>query len=373
MPPSNSLFARTVTGWVARYTVALSSLAIALGLGRVLSPFCGNLAPYALSFMALVLSSLYCGVGPSVAATILDLSGLKFWFIAPTHTFQLLTLKSALEMATVLLVSAGVIAMGEIRHREYEALRRKQGNLEDRVQHRTAELEKANQSLRELTARLMQLQDEERRRIARELHDSVGQILAALTMNLTTVSADIEKLVQTGKIVSDSLALAQEMHKEVRTVSYLLHPPLLDESGLASALRWYVEGFSERSKIKVQLEIPDEFGRLPQEMETAIFRTVQECLTNIHHHSGSAVAAIRITRSADEIRLNVEDRGTGIPSDKLQEVMSAATPGVGVRGMRERMRQLGGSLELRSNASGTSVEAWLPTPSSVLATSEVAA
>ena len=207
----------------------------------------------------------------------------------------------------------------------------------------------------------MQLQDQERRRIARELHDSVGQTLAALTMNLTTISADIERLDQTAKRVSDSLVLAQEMNKEVRTVSYLLHPPLLDESGLASALRWYVDGFSKRSNIQVELHVPEDFGRLPQEMETALFRTVQECLTNVHRHSGSAVATIQVDRTPDEIRLTVKDGGTGIPPEKLDGVTNGGTPGVGIGGMRERMRQLGGALVLQSNQNGTTVEARLPT------------
>jgi signal transduction histidine kinase len=271
-------------------------------------------------------------------------------------------LKPILGMLVLFAAFAAVTVMGEVRRRENHALRRDYGKLEDRVRERTAELDTANQGLRELTARLMQLQDEERRRIARELHDSIGQTLAALTMNLTTVSVDIERLGQTAKTVADSLTLAQEMNKEIRTVSYLLHPPLLDESGLVPALRWYVEGFSERSKIRVELEIGEDFGRIPQEMETAVFRIVQECLTNIHRHSGSQVARICLGRSGKAVRLRVEDRGSGITPEKLNEVTSNGAPGVGIRGMRERMRQLGGSLDLQADESGTTVEAWLPLP-----------
>jgi signal transduction histidine kinase len=260
----------------------------------------------------------------------------------------------------LLIVSAAIIAMGEERRRENEVLHGAQGALEDRVKKRTAELDTANLGLRDLTARLMQLQDEERRRIARELHDSIGQTLAALTMNLTTVGSDIERLGQTAKTVSDSLELAQEMHREVRTVSYLLHPPLLDELGLESALRWYVEGFVERSKIQVELDMPEAFGRVPHDMETALFRTVQECLTNVHRHSGSVVATVRLARTPEGIRLNVEDRGAGISPEKVDEISSNGTVGVGIRGMRERMRQLGGSLEVQSSAGGTVVEARLP-------------
>jgi signal transduction histidine kinase len=351
--------------------MALLALLIALALGRVLGPLLGDFVAYGLGFLALAFTAWYCGVGPSVVVSVLLLTAFKLWLSAPAHSFRMTAPSSFLSVLALVVVAAAVVVMGETRRRENEALRRAQGELEDRVKERTFELGIANQGLRELTARLMQLQDEERRRIARELHDSVGQTLAALTMNLTTVRADIERLSQTAKTVSDSLGLAQDMNKEVRTVSYLLHPPLLDESGLVSALRWYVEGFSERSKIQVTLEIPEDFGRLPQEVETALFRTVQECLTNIHRHSGSAVAAIRLTRAADEIRLKVEDRGVGIQGEKLTAVTSNGPPGVGIRGMRERMRQLGGSLDLQSSGSGTTVQARLPiTKSSALAASE---
>jgi len=162
----------------------------------------------------------------------------------------------------------------------------------------------------------MQFQDDERRRIARELHDSVGQSLAALIMNLNTVGTDIDRLSQTAKAVSASVVLTQEMNKEVRTVSYLLHPPLLDEAGLASALRWYAEGFPQRSKINVEFELAEDFGRLPQDWEIAIFRTVQECLTNIHRYSGSPVARIRLARSDSQLCLEVQDKGIGIPPEK---------------------------------------------------------
>jgi signal transduction histidine kinase len=185
-------------------------------------------------------------------------------------------------------------------------------------------------------------------------------MLAALGMNLGAVGTDIERLVKTANTVNDSAALVQELSREVRTISHLLHPPLLDEAGLASALRWYVEGFAERSKIKVDLEIPADFERLGRESETAIFRTVQECLTNIHRHSQSPTARIRIAASDGHVCVEVEDRGKGIPPEKQSEMASTGTPGVGVRGMRERLRQLGGSLEIHSNGKGTLIMARLP-------------
>src|SRR5258708_28140363 len=181
-----------------------------------------------------------------------------------------------------------------------------------------------------------------------------------LGMNLAAVGTDIERLGETANTVNDSAALVQELSREVRTISHLLHPPLLDEAGLASALHWYVEGFAERSKIKVDLEIPADFKRLERESETAIFRTVQECLTNIHRHSDSPTARIRVIVSDGHVCVEVEDRGRGIPAEKQFEMASTGTPGVGIRGMRERLRQLGRSLDIHSHGTGTLIMARLP-------------
>jgi signal transduction histidine kinase len=174
------------------------------------------------------------------------------------------------------------------------------------------------------------------------------------------VGTDIERLTKTANTVNDSAALVQELSQEVRTISHLLHPPLLDEAGLASALRWYIDGFAQRSKIKVDLEVPSDFERLERESETAIFRTVQESLTNIHRHSESSTARIRITSSDGQVCVEIEDRGKGIPPEKQFEMASTGTPGVGIRGMRERLRQLGGSLDIHSNGKGTLIVARLP-------------
>jgi signal transduction histidine kinase len=170
----------------------------------------------------------------------------------------------------------------------------------------------------------------------------------------------VERLSTVAVALTDSENLVRDMSKEVRTISHLLHPPLLDEAGLASALRWCVDGFAQRSRIKVDLDMPDDFGRLPSEMETAIFRVVQECLTNIHRHSGSPVAKIVLRQRHDEILIEISDQGKGIPAEKLEEMASSGTPGVGVRGMRERLRQLGGTLEIQSNSGGTTVTVRLP-------------
>lgn len=221
----------------------------------------------------------------------------------------------------------------------------------------------AEENLRELSARLLQLQDEERRRIARELHDSTGQMLAALNMNLIPVAENAHGLdPEVRKAIDESLQIVKELSNEVRTMSHLLHPPLLDEAGLLSALRWYLEGFSERSKIRVQLQMPDEIGRLPRDLETAVFRIVQECLTNVHRHAASPTVSVCISRTPGEVRVEITDEGKGIPPEKRAELDLPGKAGVGLRGMRERVRQLGGRLEIQSreDRSGTVVIARLP-------------
>jgi PAS domain S-box-containing protein len=226
------------------------------------------------------------------------------------------------------------------------------------------ERKRAEERLRLLSGQLLHLQDQERRRIARELHDSAGQILAALGMNLSLVESENGNIAPcAAKAIQESVGLVQELSRELRTISHLLHPPLLDEVGLASGLRSYLDGFTERSKIRVDLELPEDLGRLPQDLETAIFRIVQECLTNIHRHSESPVASIRISRSDRQISLEVEDRGKGVPPEKREAMDSGSMPGVGIRGMRERLRQLGGSLEINSDDRGTIVVARLPVAS----------
>jgi PAS domain S-box-containing protein len=246
------------------------------------------------------------------------------------------------------------------RKQAEEELRVIRADLEQRVQERTAELNQANQNLRDLSARLLHIRDQEARRLARELHDSVGQLVAAISMNTGKVRAQIHKLDESGaQAVEENFVLVQQISAEIRTLSHLLHPPLLDELGLASALRWYVEEFSQRSQIKVAMEIPAELGRLPTEVETAIFRITQECLTNIHRHSASKTASIRLHAEPGSLILEARDSGKGIPSDKLRPG-SYGLSGVGFRGMVERLRYLGGNLTVHSDTKGTVVTATLP-------------
>jgi signal transduction histidine kinase len=238
-----------------------------------------------------------------------------------------------------------------------QELKRAHDELELRVQKRTKQLAERNAEIRELTGRLLRLQDEERRRLARELHDSTGQMLTAMKMILSRLNAE-GKGTQSDSLVGQAIAINDDMSKQLRTMSYLLHPPLLDEIGLSSALHWYTEGFSQRSDINVDLEISPDFGRLPTDMEIALFRVVQECLTNVHRHSASPTAKIRLVRLADNVRLEITDSGHGISPDRLHA--GAVVPGIGIMGIEERVRQFGGDFSVNSSPKGTTVVATLP-------------
>jgi PAS domain S-box-containing protein len=234
--------------------------------------------------------------------------------------------------------------------------------LESQVQSQTAEVVKQSEELQSLSFSLLKAQDDERRHLARELHDSAGQLLAVLAMNLSRIVRNAkERDPQLAKSVEEAEALVQQLTTDIRTTSYLLHPPLLDENGLSSALGWYIEGLQKRSGLHIQLTISEAVGRLPSDMELVVFRLVQECLTNIHRHSGSKTAAIRIDRGAKDISVHVQDQGRGIPPEKLAEIYSQGS-GVGVRGMRERVRQFRGELHIHSDNSGTRISATIPVP-----------
>jgi signal transduction histidine kinase len=357
---SRSLSARITENTPLRYALAILAVLTALLLSSGLHFFGGGRAVYVLLFPAIAFSAWYCGAAPSVLAIAVALVGTTYELLRQGNSLRVPTPGEWIGIAAFVFSCAVVVIMGESRRRQNVALRNEQEELEKKVRERTADLDIVNQNLRELSARLLQLQDDERRRIARELHDSVGQMLAALSMNLATVRSDFERLAKSAAALNDSESLVREMSTEVRTISHLLHPPLLDEAGLSSALRWYTDGFAQRSGINVDLGPLDDLGRLPIELETAIFRMVQECLTNIHRHSESATAKIRVRQHDRQIVVEVEDEGKGIPPEKREEMASSGTPGVGIRGMRERIRQLGGTLEIHSNGAGTIVAAQLP-------------
>lgn len=250
------------------------------------------------------------------------------------------------------------------RHRQYEirnhleqrrqaeqALRRAHDALESLVEERTA-------ALRVLSTRLIRVQDDERRRVARELHDGLGQYLVAAKMSLDVLS---RKLQNATSQFQDVQHLVERAITETRTLSHLLHPPLLDEAGFASAARWYVEGFGNRSGIKSSLEVPDNLPRLAPDIETALFRILQEALTNVHRHARSKAVDVRLTVDGTYAKLTIKDAGRGIPKDLLDRFAQSGTNvGVGLAGIRERIKELGGVFEIQSDGHGTVLSAVIP-------------
>ncbi len=245
-----------------------------------------------------------------------------------------------------------------------ENFRKLAQTLDAEVRARTRELEEQSNQVRELSWRLLTTQNEERRHIARELHDSAGQTLTVLGISLAQLAQktgrNAPELATETEQIQETV---QQLHREIRTASYLLHPPLLDETGLYSAISWYLEGLQERSGLEVQLDVPKEFGRLPHDMELLIFRLVQECLTNIHRHSESKTASIRIAREPNQIALVIRDQGKGMSAARLAEIQSGRS-GVGIGGMRERLRQFEGIMKIESDSSGTRIFATIPLPKS---------
>jgi len=250
-------------------------------------------------------------------------------------------------------------------------------SLESQVQLRTQELQARNtefaqqaEQLRELSNRIQHTQDQERRRIARDLHDSAGQVVTALGMHLASITQGAAEP-EVRKAAEESHEMVHQLGKEIRTVSYLLHPPLLDENGLPEALRWYTEGLIQRSGLKIVLDISTDFGRLPDAIEMAMFRIVQECLTNIHRHSGAKTATIRLAHDVSTVVLEIRDDGSGITKDALAAILTQRS-GVGITGMRERVRHLRGNLDIQSDSTGTTVSIRLPVATSSVGDAEIA-
>jgi signal transduction histidine kinase len=235
------------------------------------------------------------------------------------------------------------------RQRQYE-IRRSNEMLESQVQQRTA-------ALRRLSARLLHIQDEERRRFARELHDSLGQCLTAAKISVSLLAQSLPD----DATLQEAEELLDRAIAETRTISHLLHPPLLDEMGFASAATWYVESFGKRSGIETNLKVSRDLPRLARESETALFRILQESLTNVHRHSGSHTVDVCLVVNDSTATLTVQDTGKGIPRNVLEGVRKGgAHVGVGLAGIRERVTELGGSLDIQSNGSGTTLKATIP-------------
>ena len=298
-------------------------------------------------------------VGPDNRVRGLD-GGADAYLTAPIDQQELVaTVKALLRMREAQTEARRRATEAEVARQELKAVNE---TLETRVQQRTAELQQEISEVQRLSSFLLQAQDDERRRISRELHDSTGQLLVALKLNVNQLKSELTSANGNGegqRILQDTEAVVEEMSRQLRTMSYLLHPPLLDEAGLASALRWYVDGFATRSSLQVTLDVPSDLGRLPQVLETTIFRLVQESLTNIHRHSESKTGSIRIVRKENEVLVDVSDEGKGFSFESSVEGRTSR-PGVGILGMRERVHRFGGTLEIVSGSSGTHVIAKLP-------------
>lgn len=260
--------------------------------------------------------------------------------------------------------------------RAEEALRKAHGDLGRQVQERTSELEstlsafreevsvhqKTEKKLRELSLSVLRIQDEERRRVARDLHDTVGQTLTALKLTLSALETAVTRDPKTTDFLAELNGLADQALQEIRATSYLLHPPLLDEAGFAAAAAWYIDGFNKRSPIQVRLELP-EGVRLPGSVEIVLFRVLQESLTNITKHAGAATVDVLLQVDPKAISLSVRDYGKGISAEKLAKMNSSgADVGVGIAGMRERLKELGGRLAIESDSTGTRLNACVPMP-----------
>jgi PAS domain S-box-containing protein len=270
----------------------------------------------------------------------------------------LVTLSPMLDDSGVAIGIVGISQDLSSRKQAEAELQNAHAELEKRVRERTAELASSNQSLQRLSGQLIRAQDDERRRIARELHDSTGQVLAALSMTLSQMQKDSSAA--NARKFEECRDLIASAASEIRNLSYLLHPPLIDEVGLASAVAEYVQGFQKRSGLAVQFEVSRDVGRLDGNREITFFRIIQESLGNIHRHSGSSTATVKMFRRENDIVLEIRDQGRGLPDSSDGQ----SNAGVGIKGMQERLRPFGGTLRITSDGTGTLVQVVLPRASS---------
>jgi signal transduction histidine kinase len=357
---------------LTRYAIAVGVALLAVFSRKLLTPVLGSDNPYHTVWLAVMFAAFYCGIGPAIVSVFVSALGVWYWLLPPYASFKARSSTEVFGMAGFLVFSAVITALGEytrrsiVRREQAEhALKKSHEELEARVKQRTAALEEKTAALeqakvhaRSLSGRILVLQDEERRRMARGLHDSLGQYLAALKMNLDRFASEQAKQLE---IASESAEIVEKCLAETRTIAHLLHPPLLDECGFDSAARLYIEGFSRRSGIVVEFDAPSDVIRLHPELEMTLFRTVQEALTNVHKHSGATAAMISLKVSDKNVHLEISDNGRGIPQERLKRLLYGATEvGVGLAGMRERVRQLNGTFEIRSDGTGTVVAVTTP-------------
>lgn len=382
-----------------RYSIALACSVLAVILRWLLDPVLGHVAFYVTIHIVVAYCAIVCGYAPAIVTALVGFLGILYWFVDPRHSLVSFHPSEIHGVVGFFLLTVVLIALGEAvrskqlrlnhsvealthevtekQHAQQE-LRAAHDELEQRVEDRTHELSEAltrleaemasrehtEEQLRHLSLRIMTVQDQERRHIARELHDTCGQTLAAMKMSIALIRQLDKTRPELQVLVDDLNALADEALQEVRTASYLLHPPLLDEAGIASAARWFLQGFSSRSGIDVRFEIPEKMERADRNCELVLFRVLQESLTNVHRHSGASAASVRMKCERGYLQLEISDNGKGIPHDLLHNLStSRSRTGVGIAGMRERVREFGGDLEIHSAGIGTTVRVSLPVSS----------
>ena len=472
---------------ITRYAVAVLAVVVSLLLRQLLDPLLGPHNTYHTAWAAIVFVSWYCGLGPSILAVLLAGLGSTFYFVTPLHSFAIQNRQDMWGLASFVLLSALIVAIGEANRRSIarrevaeKAARELHELLQDRIEERTRELEKmtaavvqqaklldsandaifvrskdnkitywnrgatrlygwqeqevlgksphevlrtefpvpieevlysasdswegelrhrkrdgtfavvasrwttlrdtagnitgwleintditlrkrAEDAARRLGGRMLHLQDAERRKFARELHDGIGQYLASIKIFLDSALNPKISPAQQREFLMEGSAIAEKCLAETRTVSHLLHPPLLDEAGLASAVQWYAEGFSERSGVRLDLDIQPELGRLPSEVEITLFRVLQEGLTNIHRHANASEAAVNIFRDEGSIQMRISDSGRGIPDERFREWREMRAPlGVGMASMLERTQEVGGTFDVESGPDGTTLTIIIP-------------
>jgi two-component system NarL family sensor kinase len=380
---------------VERYGVALATAALAIVLRWIFDPLLGHVAFYVTVYAAVAFCSIVCGYAPAIVSAIAGFLGIFYFFVDPRHSLSPTRPSELHGVVGWFFVCAVLIVLGETHRRQQfklrqsiaaitseaserkraeAALQRTHDELENRVAERTRQLtltlnrlerevverKRAEEQLRQLSVRLMTLQDEERRHIARDLHDTTGQTLAAMKMTAALIQRSAAGP-EMHRLLDDLNALTDEAVQEIRTTSYLLHPPLLDEAGIASAMQWFVDGFSKRSGIQVHCEIAQNLQRPPRNHELVLFRVLQESLTNVHRHSGASATTVRLNVSAAHFVLEITDNGTGISEECIKRFHEDGHgTGVGLVGMRERVNELNGWLDIRSGPTGTTVSVSLP-------------
>ena len=387
---------------IERFTVALATAVLAVLLRGVLDPVLGHVAFYVTLYMAVAFNAVVCGAAPAALSSLVGFLGIFYWFVDPRHSLFVVRPSEIHGVVGSVLVCLVLITLGATnrrkrleldqavraltmegaqRQRVQQELRQAHDGLEQRVEERTIALSHAlhslqaeadmrtqrEEQLRHLSVRLMTLQDEERRRIARELHDSAGQTLAAIKMAVASLELSEPRNALLSCQLESVNALVDDALREIRTTSYLLHPPLLDEIGIASAARWFVEGFAQRSGIQVTCDIAQGIERPTRDCELVLFRVLQESLTNVHRHAAASIASVRLWLDPSHLNLEVADNGSGISKERLTHLnCTAGSTGVGIAGMRARVHELGGCLDIASDNTGTIVVAKVPVAHLVL-------